>query len=187
MLLQNIKFILSCYTILIIIVLLALLAPAAVTYLWFNFQKAMVKHEVKRKMISGISNDDLVLLKLTKEQSITLLRWEHSKEFEYNDQMYDVVKQEQKDDTIYYWCWLDHEETKLNKQLTKLINKSLNSDPQRKEKTERLFSFYRSLFYQFDGYVNYDHPPQKSRINSTGFFQYESRSIPPPTPPPQLG
>lgn len=89
--------------------------PVIASFTWLYYQKAIIKREVKRQIIAGIDEDDLVLLKFSKEEAKTKLRWEHSKEFEYNRQMYDVVKTMTLGGMVYYWCWLDHEETKLNR------------------------------------------------------------------------
>ncbi|PTB91022.1 hypothetical protein C9994_16285, partial [Marivirga lumbricoides] len=101
-----------------------LFAPGLITYSWLSHQKRAVKHEVKWKMIAGMDKNELVLLKFTSEEA-KVLKWEHAKEFEYQNEMYDVVEQQTIGDTTYYWCWWDHEETALNKQLSLLVVKAL--------------------------------------------------------------
>lgn len=164
-----------------------LIAPALTNYIWLQHQKSMVKHEVKRMIIKGIDIDELELLKFTKQESISKLKWEHSKEFEYKQKMYDVVKEEVVVDSIYYWCWLDREETKLNNQLAELVKNVLNTNPQKKEKQERLYSFYKS-FYCSDLF-NWQEELASIENNRNTFYlnTFYTYPLPPPTPPPQIG
>ena len=94
-----------------------------------------------------MDKDELVLLKFTEKESQTKLRWEHSKEFEYQGQMYDIVEKEIKGDTTYYWCWWDHEETKLNRRLDEFVDKVLENNPQNRDRQEELAEFYKKLYY----------------------------------------
>jgi hypothetical protein len=76
------------------------------------------------------------------------LEWEHSKEFEYKDQMYDVVESKTYGDSAYYWCWWDNEETTLHKQLDQLLAEVLGNSPSRDEKEDQLLEFYKNLYCQ---------------------------------------
>lgn len=131
-----------------ILLIFCLVAPIVATFTFLHYQKRQVKREVKWKMIAGIDKNELVLLKFTDEETQTELRWEHSKEFEYKGQMYDIVEKSIQGDTIYYWCWWDHEETKLNKQLDGLLAKVLGNNPQRQEKKSQLADFFKKLFHE---------------------------------------
>jgi len=146
----------------------------------------MVKHEVKRMIIKGIDIDELELLKFTKQESISKLKWEHSKEFEYKQKMYDVVKEEVVVDSIYYWCWLDREETKLNNQLAELVKNVLNTNTQKKEKQERLYSFYKSLYCT--ELFNSQLALTSTENNRNTFYlnEFYLYPFPPSTPPPQI-
>lgn len=90
---------------------------------------------------------ELVLLKFTKAEKETKLRWKHSKEFEFKGQMYDVVESEISGDTLFYRCWWDNEETKLNKKLTNLVSDILGNNQQNKENNKRLVQFFKSLYH----------------------------------------
>jgi hypothetical protein len=130
-----------------ILLLIFLFAPALIMYFGLQYQKSQVRHEIKWRMIKGIDKDELVLLKFTEEDSQKKLLWKHSKEFEYKGQMYDIIETKIIGDTIYYWCWWDHEETNLNKQLTELVANSLGKDPLNKEKQKQLDNFYKTLYH----------------------------------------
>jgi hypothetical protein len=124
--------------------LFILVVPVVVTYTWLQQHKRTVKREVKWKMIAGIDKKELVFFKFSNEEITTKLRWEHHKEFEYKAQMYDVVA----NDSTQLWCWWDHEETKLNKQLQKLLVGIFKNDLESKTKQNDVFKFYTLLFFQ---------------------------------------
>lgn len=122
------------------------MAPAAVTFIWLQHRKAVVRKEVKWKMIAGIDKSELVYFQFSQKESQAKLKWKHSKEFEFNGEMYDVVKKITSSNSIQYWCWWDHEETKLSKQLSKLLVGAFQSDVPSKDKKQQIVSFYKSLF-----------------------------------------
>ncbi len=164
----------------------ALVDPVVATFTWLHYQKTIVKKEVKRQIIAGIDKDDLVLLKFSKKEAQIKLRWEHSKEFEYNQQMYDVVETGTLGDTVYYWCWLDQKETKLNRQLEELSAQALGKDNKIREKNERLISFFNSLYFAASFNWNGSTPELFYRQFCLFSDLYSSITIPPPAPPPQL-
>ena len=135
-------------------------------------------------MISGINRDELVLLKFTKTEKQQKLKWKHSREFEYNGEMYDIVAREEKGDTSFFWCWWDHEETKLNKQLKELVSYQFGKNPGKQENQKRFFNFFKTIiftaslekieiaFFELNRYFGYKHS------------LYQSLSNPPPPPPP---
>lgn len=137
-------------------------------------------------MIEGLEKNELVLLKFTAQESQTKLHWEHSKEFEYNDQMYDIVDTQIKGDTTYYWCWWDNEETKLNKQLDELLAYVLGNDPQNKDTQKQLSDFFESLYY-FQVIPTPQVFSQHIKENSHYSFSCITFSSSPPVPPPEIG
>ena len=152
--------------------------------MWLHHQKHLVKKEVKRQMISGIDKKDLELLKFSKKETQTKLRWEHSKEFEYKGQMYDIVEKIVKEDSVYYWCWWDHEETKLNKELSSLANNAFRDDPKKQKRQQQLFSYLNSLFFT-PGFTW--HSDNSIQYKTPNFYYnefYKSIYITPPSPPP---
>lgn len=149
-----------------------------------NYQKDILRKQVKHKIIQGIDRQELVLLSFTKTEAKEKLRWKHSKEFEYKDQMYDIVESITYGDTIHYWCWWDHEETKLNKKLSVLTRQAFSKDPKQKEKRQLLNRFLQSLFFESSSDVI--KTGYKLIAKQSGFypFNYKSVYIYPPTPPP---
>ena len=90
-------------------------------------QLKKLKKSVKKTITEHIDKTLLIRLSFNKDQ-ITKLKWEHSKEFKYNSNMYDIVHKEIKSDSIIYWCWLDNDEANLEKSLNILIAKAIGED-----------------------------------------------------------
>jgi len=137
-------------------------------------------------IIEGVDKEDLVLLEFTKGETLTELRWEHEREFEYKEQMYDIVETIDAGNIVYYWCWWDKEETELKRQLGELGKKIFNTDPQKKERHDRLITFYKSLFcIEIQNPHPALHPKVTKQVSSYRTY-LPSFSNPPPTPPPRL-
>lgn len=168
--------------------LFILFAPVVTIFLYLQYEKKVVRREVKWKMIAGLDQEELVLLKFSKEQTETELRWEHSKEFEYNEQMYDIVSTEIKGDSIFYRCWWDHEETALNKRLKKLVVNAFDQDENKRDAQLNLHLYLRSFFCT--DVFNWEMiPSQKVLVVYQDLIQpkyFTSLLISPPTPPPKL-
>ncbi len=168
--------------------LFILFAPVATIFLYLQYEKTVVRREVKWKMIAGLDQEELVLLKFSIEQTETELRWEHSKEFEYKGQMYDIVSKVIIGDSIFYRCWWDHEETALNQKLKILVAKASDLDKNKHDAHLNLHVYLFSFFYteildwQFI-------PSQKVLVVYQDFIHakhFTSLRISPPTPPPKL-
>ena len=169
-----------------ILLFFCLAVPLAATLTFLYYQKKQVRKEVKRQIIAGIDQEDLVLLKFTQAAAHTLLKWEHAEEFEYNDQMYDVVSLDVRGDTIYYWCWWDNAENKLNKQLDELLAYALGTDtPQQEEQQKRLTNFYTSLFCESLPERDILTACKTARVTIPYTVAYSTVFFPPPFPPPR--
>jgi hypothetical protein len=164
--------------------LVVLIAPAVLAVSWLHFEKRQVKREVKWNMIAGLDNEELVLLKFTQVDSAKL-RWEHDREFEHQGEMYDIVERQIKGDTTYYYCWWDHEETKLNQKLQSLLAEIWQSNSNKKEQEEHLIALYKSLFISNEIVCE-----TASREDLAHYAHYlygvKKREIPPPVPPPNI-
>lgn len=170
------------YSILLIAILLA---PVLGTILFLHNYRIKARNEARELIISGLDRENLLLLKFTAEESVSLLAWEHPGEFEYNGQMYDIVDTEICGDTIYYRCFADHRETRINKAIEKVVAKAAGQDPVRKNQTDRLTDFFKTLFLQD---VNTWKAADINTLNlqfSTFNLQYSSPSFSPPSPPPK--
>jgi hypothetical protein len=170
-----------------IILLLSLSAPFAGTFLWLKYQKMITKKEVKRSMIAGIDREKLVRLEFTTEEANSKLEWEHSHEFEFEGRMYDVVETLSEGEKITYWCWLDHEETALNKQLRSLVARIMGNNQQQRENENMFVDFFKHLFSnKTNHHLLTGNLMQKipiPELTST----YILTQTGPPVPPPEIG
>ena len=163
-----------------------MLVPFTGIYLWMQYQKKLIRKEVKIKLINSIDKEELVMLTFTRYEITTKLKWDHSKEFEYQGKMYDIVEVNTKDDTIFYWCWPDHKETKLNKQLNKLIAQALGNNQQNKEKHKRFQNFYKSLYHPAASDLNIMLFPANNQLLFSYARDLTTLYLPPPVPPPKI-
>lgn len=156
-------------------------------YGWLQMRKRAVRKEVKHQLIAQVDKSELILLKFTAEEAASQLEWEHSKEFEYGNEMYDVVSTETHGDTTYYWCWWDYKETALNRQLVELTALALNKDPQRQNQKQQFAQFLQHLFVEeMPSYSFFQF--EKMKVKPATMMQsFRSWSATPPSPPPQLG
>ncbi len=128
--------------------LCCLITPVIITAGLYAWQKYTTRQEVKRKLALTVPRESLVLLRFATHQLQTELRWEHAGEFEYRNQMYDVVYREQQDDSTLFWCWWDHTESQLNKVLNALVAHAVGQNDHAQKRAERLNIFFKSLFFQ---------------------------------------
>lgn len=136
--------------------------------------------------MATIDKSELVLLKFAQSETQTKLRWEHSREFEFEQQMYDVVESQIIGDSIYYWCWWDHEETALNQLLKELATHAFAQHPTNKQQQEKLINFLHSLYYaEYREWHSTAHIVEAQK-KFNYFNTYSSLYISPPTPPPEL-
>lgn len=164
---------------------LALIMPSFLTYVFYRYNTISTREDVAVKIEEGIEENELVYLKFARNEIETLLRWEHSREFEFDNQMYDIVEIEEHGDSVFYWAWWDKAETKLKKDfqdsLTDLFD--LNSNKPNKSSIKhhfknitvfnnsQRFSFYtkelNALFANhsgelMEGYQSPTHHPPKA-------------------------
>lgn len=97
-----------------------MIAPFWVVYFSLHAKKEILRREVKHRLMESEPDEAFVRLSFTKEESQTLLRWEHAREFEYRGEMYDLVRTETRNDSVFYTLWWDHDETDLNRKLAAL-------------------------------------------------------------------
>lgn len=152
--------------------------------MWYQVEKFHIRKEVAEYLKKGISKDKLTLLKFTYAESKTKLKWEHSREFEYQNQMYDIVEIDYKNDSVYYWCWLDKEETEINNEIKKVAefvipvrSKDSNHNKSEKDPTQNL---YCAVLTKEDIFLN------KKNLNFIDInSHYSSLHYSPLVPPPK--
>ncbi|MBN2265125.1 MAG: hypothetical protein JW775_04845 [Candidatus Aminicenantes bacterium] len=160
--------------------------PIGGAFTWLHCRREGVKKEVREHIIAGVREDDLVLLRFSEEESRTRLRWEHAREFEYDGQMYDIVDTWTVGETVYYRCWWDREETRLNQRLRELAIRAFGGRvPGLVEDGGPLMTSLRSL----PGLLIETRPvrePGWTAARDCAFAdRFSSLTIQPPTPPPR--
>jgi len=169
----------------LICILLVLADSVGSMMLWLQWKIDGVKAQVESHIISTVSEDKLVLLKFSKEESEMLVRWEHPREFEYKRQMYDVVRKKTVGDTIYFWCWWDREETQLKREMERIASRFLGAFPEQKVEERPKLSRHCECFPATDPYkfcISQDFVSWEYGMR----LNYLSFSPQPPTPPPRL-
>ncbi|MBN1819149.1 MAG: hypothetical protein JW833_00435 [Prolixibacteraceae bacterium] len=167
-----------------IFLLLCLWLPVVVTMLWLLYQKELIRDEVKQQIASGLNKEMLITLKFQAEESYQLLKWEHSREFKYNNQKYDVVNSENRGDSVFFLCWKDEKETGIENRIEELLIKAMGKDPVSREKQQKLTKFYQSLFCS--GKFEWKPFDRNSEILTYSVtITYYSDISPPPGPPPK--
>ncbi|MDO9255364.1 MAG: hypothetical protein Q7U54_07630 [Bacteroidales bacterium] len=170
-----------------ILLLFCLVAPFGGAYLGFRFEKTNIRKKVKRQIIAGIRKDKLIVFKFLTNDTADILRWEHEKEFEFNDKMYDIVERLYDNDSVTYRCWCDTDETQLNEQYKTLVAQALGTIPPKPASSKHLIDYLKTLYYSETNTDNENnHFPTSDTLNSYCALFKSLYIIIPPGPPPKL-
>lgn len=107
--------------------LLVIALPFALAPTGLFLRKAQLREKVKVK-IARTHPDQLTVLTFSKARLNQMVRWEHDAEFKWNGRYYDVVDRIDLGDSIQFHCWLDHEESALERLLDQHLNRCFNMD-----------------------------------------------------------
>lgn len=169
--------------------IIGILLPSASAVLMYWAARSEIRSRIEAQIASGKAEDGLVLLRiprlLEEKQNADFKRF-HATEFRYKGVMYDVVRQEVKGDTTWYWCVADWEDTQLQNQWDDYWAQSTRSDnPAQRTAEDRLFQFWQGLFI-------HELPPSHLALRSgvpvkpqQHDRRYRSVSLPIPQPPPE--
>lgn len=160
--------------------------PFWLSFSLYQVERSMIKKSVKNMLMEKLNDSDLVLLKFKKEEINSKLEWEHSREFEFNQKMYDVIKTEYSADSVFYLCWLDKDETALNKRLFTLLINSLEKNNKTSKTFGQLISSFSNYYLiQQSFYLNINSKRIEKYLVSY-INQYESLNFSPNYPPPKV-
>jgi len=166
-----------------IFLLAALFAPALLTYSWLQYQRHAAKREVKWRILNGIDKSELTYFKFTTAEAENL-NWKHSKEFEYQGRMYDIVYREEGTTEVAYWCFNDTEEARINQQIEAFTEQLYHQDPQNRERQQLLIHFYKNLYNQphsaFSAYIDSHQCKSYTAVNTTLLAGFAARLLQPP-------
>jgi len=154
-------------------------------FTWYQIQKIYIKKQVTEHIERGIDEESLVLLRFSYAELKSKLRWEHSKEFEYNQQMYDIVRAEYGKDSVSFWCWHDKEETRINQKINHIAKLVFpNNTKENKYNRTSNTDFLKNLYYSSDNCTLYIYNFYKLTFNFPD-INYCSIVFSPLTPPPK--
>lgn len=168
--------------------LLLFFLPISSTYISFKFRQYHIRIEIKHHIKSGVSAEELVLLKIPvslEENPSKDFKRMHAREFRYKGIMYDVVKQEFRQGSTWYWCLRDKQETTLFASLDEMVNRAMRNSPAQQADEERLEQFLDSLYVTENTHqLNYP----LAKLFKAGAYSSEpsiNNTTAPLTPPPQ--
>lgn len=98
-----------------------MIIPFAATFLWFKAEQHAVKKHVKRHIMQHTQKDELLEFTFLHNDTAQL-NWKHSREFEWQGEMYDIIYRSHIDGVITYHVWHDSEETQLNNQINRMYH-----------------------------------------------------------------
>ena len=107
------------------------------TWVVFKLQQVAVRHEVKQQIRAGVPESDLVTLRIAKVWEKTpnaRFEREHSKEFRFDGEMYDIIRSREEGDTTVYICIHDVKESGLFADLERLIEEEIDQPINKKSR-----------------------------------------------------
>jgi hypothetical protein len=151
-----------------ILLLCCLITPFWLGYGWLVLSKQALRKEIKREILKGMDQEDLVQFTFTRETLQTKVRWEHAGEFEYQGRMYDVVSSDTMGHQLVFWCWPDDKETRINQQMRELVEQTAGQHPKQQQQTRTLLSLLQLPYLQ--DHFTWQSNPDDSNITQTTPF-----------------
>jgi len=149
------------------------------SYLIYNYVKKSLKKEAKAIIESELSDDMITTLEFSFDE-VQSLYFEHSKEFQFNGMMYDIISQIKTDSSIIYTCYPDVKEQSFIKKYAERSGKG------------KLLSFIAgsgSLLFGFiDNFTNFNplNIFTKRKYNPQWHFAILPRYLDVISPPPDI-
>lgn len=111
-------------------------------------ERANAKHHAALAIANEENPVEMVRLAFTEAQMKTDLRWEHDGEFEYKDQMYDIISREVKGDTTHFYAYWDKLESLVNSKLNELITLHFGGKSNQQDNSQLVVSLVKALYVQ---------------------------------------
>lgn len=142
-----------------------------------------IRKDMAATIAHGVGEDQLVLIKISNHDQPTDFVWVEPHEFRYKGNSYDIVREEIRGDSTYFYCVFDERETALYAEIDKKIVTEMANDPERqqqqKELLQKIPKFY---FFHADPFLrgfNF-----YSKLPMTRLLALSDAITIPPTPPP---
>jgi len=87
----------------------------------YNIQKLKIRDKIESELKFCVTEDEIIELTFTREQSDKYLTWLSKREFKYADLIYQVVKVKYSGDKIIYYCRLNIETLKMVDDIDNLV------------------------------------------------------------------
>lgn len=165
---------------------IALLAPFWLSYSVLYVQRLLIKAEVEEMMEKQVGPAELVTLTFLKQDAGEQLEWEHSREFRYKGQFYDVVGVLEHQDSVTYTCWWDKAETLVAETMERLVEQENGAEGKARKNTDRLPDLFKQPFsLQTSSWEAYW---KLNRVSLFFHFSTSCKSIPisKACPPPEI-
>lgn len=153
-------------------------------YLSVGIQLYQNKEEMKRNIIAGTPDGDLISL-LYNSETKELFKWHGKREFRHKELMYDVVRAERKGDAVIYYCIADDEETLLLAMLIKQLKKNSKRHKRGGKTTKNLHKVF-FLTRSFSEKLVLQKKEEKHNITSGTLELYTPPGLEFAGPPPKI-
>jgi hypothetical protein len=151
----------------------------------FKLQQQQVRREIKRQLRRRVADNELRCFNLSKSDYRQLNWVRLDDEFQLEHEMFDVVRKEQKNDSVFLFCINDKQEARLFAGLAEIFKRSADSNAPAKRAAKKLFKFFTTVYLKAkDESVFNEH--QFSKLNSRYCSFYSSPPLIIESPPPQL-
>lgn len=165
-----------------ILLCVALVLPVGLAVLGLHQMRERVRHDVKEMLIDHLDRSALVRIALTPDDSARL-DWEHAREFRRRGEMYDIVDREAHRDSTIYWCWHDHAESAVVRELEVLLVGGLRHERDAHRTAEHIVRLLMALWMTEEG-VDLPDLILGEAVTNTRVVRPTSIGPAPPVPPP---
>ena len=170
-----------------IVLLSCLVLPFCGSYLWLQGKVKEARDNAIAHLQDGLPEEETIILTFSISDTETVLEWEHSREFRYNGNMYDVVHTAYHGDSISYQCYLDYKESKLKRAISQLAPKWAQGEPQRDNQQQRIADFFKLVYcIDRDQQTGFDTSVSDTSFFGYASFWYDDLAYDPIVPPPKL-
>ncbi len=98
------------------------------------------RHDVKMTIIKELSDSALTIFQRSLHDPTSSMEFENKEEFKLKGEMYDLIRTEIKNDTVWYYAYHDEKETALNTSLSAEVNEKTSHDPVTAQTSMKLLS-----------------------------------------------
>lgn len=152
---------------------------------WLSMEKRQIQKNVRNFILPSVDESELIIFEVSTSDTTTHFKWKHSKEFEYQGKMYDIVKRKQTGDEITYLVWQDDEETVINSKIKQLTNSIFNNSSESQNNQLSFQLLVTSLFVEppFNFTSSYLYSSKTSAFyhyQNTSLIQYKGAIFNPP-------